>query len=131
MARSVEPTPRIQAPSKYLEIEATVQVSKDAHRKKAGPQGEADGLLAWPGAVRIPETSLIAPSRASAVKQARLLSSPGGEGGLFAPRLQNLPPTPNPGACSHTDPRLEGAFVLELPKSVQKQQLPKPTRVSD
>ena len=110
MARSVEPTPRIQAPSKYLEVEATVQVSKDAHRKKAGPQGEADGLLAWPGAVRIPETSLIAPSRASAVKQARLLSSPGGEGGLFAPRLQNLPPPPQTRGWGPPKPTGFGGF---------------------
>lgn len=109
-------------------IQASVQVHKVAHRKKVGSQGEADGLLAWPGAVRIPETSLMAPSRASAVRQAHPLSSPGGEGGLFAPWLQNLPPTPQPRGLQPHRPSVRGRFCA---RTFQKQQLPKPTRASD
>lgn len=113
MACSVEPIPppKIQAPSKRLGCSGHCSRRLDAHRKKAGSQGKADGLLAWPGVVRIPETSLITPSRALAVTQACLLSGPGGDGGLFAPRLENLPrPPTSPGArslCGLTNPQRE------------------------
>lgn len=129
VAPSVEPTSRmVQAPSEGLgcpgHCSSQQGCPQEEHRAARGGRASA-----WPGAVRIPEMSPGAPPGGLRREAGLPPPQPRGGGGAVCARLETPPPTP--GAGSHTGPRLERDFVQELPESVQEQQLPKPTGVSD